>query len=113
RTPRELADEDRPRQDRPGRSQPSRPVSRGRRDEAVPDDAAPKRRIHFDDGREPAEFTQKHYGKKPRTEKPEGRGAAAGERPARPGRPPGDGAPPARRPAGESRPQRGLRDRPA
>jgi 23S rRNA pseudouridine2605 synthase len=94
KTPRELQDEDRPRKDRPGRfdNKPSRP----RRPEAAADEG-PARKILFDDGREPAEFKEKSYGKKTRDEKPGGKPA---DRPAAP-----------RREGGE-RPARSFSDKP-
>lgn len=68
KSPRELRDEERPRRDRPGRFD-TRPAARPRRPEAEADEA-PARKIHFGDGREPAEFKDKDYGKKRREERP-------------------------------------------
>lgn len=84
KTPRELQDEDRPRKDRPGRFE-AKPRARAPRPELAADEG-PVRKIHFDDGREPAEFKEKPYGKKPpRGEKPEAAGPRreGAERPAR------------------------------
>ncbi|MHB1103395.1 MAG: pseudouridine synthase [Devosia sp.] len=93
KSPRELQDEERPRQDRPGRfdGKPARP----RRPEAAADEA-PARKILFDDGREPAAFREKTYGKKSRDEKP---GVTGAERPG------------SRRPGAE-RPARTFGDKP-
>lgn len=70
-TKEELA-EKAPRPSRPGRDTGDRP----RRPSAKPFEAddAPPRHVHFDDGREPAVFEQKSYGKK-------GKPGADGERP--------------------------------
>ena len=75
KTPRELQDEERPRKDRPGRFE-GRPPARPARRADAPAEEGPARKILFDDGREPAEFREKSYGKKPRDEKP----GAAGQR---------------------------------
>jgi len=135
KTARELQDEDRPRKDRPGRFD-AKPAARPRRPEAAADEA-PARRILFDDGREPAEFREKAYGKKPRDEKPGARPAArpgprreGAERPAhafgdkprrdfgdrpRPPRPDGErprAAPRRDHAASDARPKRDFAERP-
>ncbi|HTJ55936.1 MAG TPA: pseudouridine synthase [Devosiaceae bacterium] len=66
RTPAEMEEvrRQRPRHDRPGGGTAgSRRPAPGR---ARPEEAGPVRQIHFDDGREPVEFEEKSYGKKPR-----------------------------------------------
>ncbi|HEY0920209.1 pseudouridine synthase, partial [Devosia sp.] len=105
RPARDVRDEDRPRRDRPGRFD-ARPQARPRRPEPAAEEGPP-RKIHFEDGREPAEFKEKLYGKKPRDDK----GAAAGPRregAERPARAFGDKA---RREPGD-RPQRDFGGRP-
>jgi 23S rRNA pseudouridine2605 synthase len=72
-----------PRRDRPGRGpefarRPPRTAKEPERPAGRP------RKIHFDDGRAPAEFVEKSYGaKKPREDKPEGKSFDKGDRPRR------------------------------
>lgn len=73
KSPREMRDEERPRKDRPGRFDTKPAFAKAfRRDDA---EEGPARKIHFDDGREPAEFKEKTYGKKARDDKPGAKGA--------------------------------------
>lgn len=124
----------RPRHDRPGASTPTRRPGPAR----ARFDDAPVRRIHFDDGREPAVFEEKSYGKKPRpgdarpgagkppfasrdageARRPRGTGAPAGfgDKPRRP-RTEGTGTAPVRtrgpRPGDDAAPARPRAPRPA
>ncbi|HEV7276938.1 MAG TPA: pseudouridine synthase [Devosiaceae bacterium] len=97
---------DRPRRDRPGRPD-TRPPPRSRQTDTG--DTGPTRHIHFDDGREPAPFEEKSYGKKAKPadkagDKPFAR-RGEGERTERPPRREG-GDRPRRETAGTGRPTR-------
>ena len=103
---------DRPRRDRPGRADTRPPPRATRQPEAG--DAGPARHIHFDDGRAPAPFEEKSYGKKSKPgEKPGAKPFAPrpeGERAERPPRRE-DGDRPRRDATGAGRPTRDSADR--
>ncbi len=77
----------------PGAAAPARPGrgagDAGKRAAPRPEESEPERHIHFDDGREPAVFEEKSYGKRPKPgDKPAPKSHSAG--PAKPGRSFGD-----------------------
>ena len=75
---------ERPRQDRPGRADSRKPVTK-RFDPSAEEDMAPPRRIHFDDdGRAPEDFKAKRLGSKPAWRDPDDQPASTyGQRPAK------------------------------
>ncbi|HEY4203036.1 MAG TPA: pseudouridine synthase [Devosiaceae bacterium] len=102
---------ERPRQDRPGRSVIGRKPRMPMRADEPDVDGPPPRKIYFDDGREPAEFKEKSYGKKkPAFRDADDRPARSFGKPVEREKPPRTGGARPRRDSGTEHPRGPRRD---